>query len=72
MKWLDALQNYDPHGLGPPTDFRPFGPDVYNAPKPPTIDPFCFSIVQFKDTDFQSTPGDKLKCIAGDWVTPRG
>jgi branched-chain amino acid transport system substrate-binding protein len=72
VKWLNDLRNYDPHGLGKPTDWHGFGPEVFNAPKPPTIDPWCYSIVKFKDTDFFTTPGDGIKCIQGEWIEPRG
>jgi ABC-type branched-subunit amino acid transport system substrate-binding protein len=72
VKWLNALRNWDAHGLGNTTDFRAFGPEVYNAPKPPTTDPWCYSIVRFKDTDFFNTPGDDIKCIQGEWIEPRG
>jgi branched-chain amino acid transport system substrate-binding protein len=70
VKWLDALKDYDPHGLGAPFDFRYFGAAL-NAPKPPTTSPYCWSISQWKGDDFAPTPGPDFKCD-GDWVTPRG
>jgi branched-chain amino acid transport system substrate-binding protein len=69
VDWLNALVDYEPHGLGIPMDFKPWGPEVWDAPKPP---PPCLSVVQFKDTDFFNTPGDTFKCIDSEWVTPRG
>jgi branched-chain amino acid transport system substrate-binding protein len=71
VKWLNELQDYDPHGLGYPTDFRPFGPEVWDAPNPPKKHPWCYSVVQFKDTDWVKTPGEDFKCLDADWVEPR-
>jgi branched-chain amino acid transport system substrate-binding protein len=68
MSWLNALDQYDPHGLGVPFDYRPRSDAVWNAPRPPTA---CYNVVQFKDTDYFKTPGDDFKCPVGDWVEPR-
>jgi ABC-type branched-subunit amino acid transport system substrate-binding protein len=70
VKWLDALKDYDPHGLGPTFDYRYMG-GAFNAPTPPKASPYCWSISQFKDTDFGPTPGPDFKCD-GDWVNPKG
>ena len=71
VRWLDALKDYDPHGLAAPFDYRYQGAATFNAPKPPRASPYCWSISQWKGDDFAPTPGPDFKC-EGDWVTPSG
>jgi branched-chain amino acid transport system substrate-binding protein len=71
VRWLDALKDYDAHGLGPTFDYRYQGQAVFDAPKPPKASPYCWSISQWKGDDFAPTPGPDFKCD-GDWVNPKG
>lgn len=71
VSWLNALENYDPHGLGLPLDYKPFTEAQNNAPKP-HAGRSCFFPAQFKDTDwFKFGNGSKPTCPDADWVTPR-
>jgi hypothetical protein len=68
MDWLNALVNYDPHGLGTKVDFKLRGPSYYQTASPP---PTCLTMAHFQDSDFFSTPGGAIKCVQGDWIKAR-
>ena len=72
VQWLEALKDYDPHGLGLPFDFRYYSAAIRNAPRPPQDD-ICFIAAKYRNTDWFLAPGPEIKCPAGAvWVSPRG